>query len=130
MANSSAGSWSSSTPTNITTITTAATTTATSSATTANVTISNATWSPVPTVTFPTIDESLGITFLQDGEEVYRFSTDIEAVEAMVQWIFENTTGRFYSLGTSRWYFELKEDAVAFKLVFKGHKLVDDSKIK
>lgn len=84
--------------------------------------ITTSTWSPV---VFPEINESLGLVFMQDGEKVFSFSSDIEAIEAIIIWIFENTTGRFFALGTSRWYFELKEDAVAFKLAFKGHKLID-----
>lgn len=46
----------------------------------------------------------------------YTFSTDMERIDTMIKWLFENTTGRFVFLGTDRIYFECSADAMAFKL--------------
>jgi len=61
-------------------------------------------------------DKDKNMSLVHNSEEIYRFSTDIERIEDMIKWIFENTTGRFYVLGTDTIYFENEEDAVAFKL--------------
>ena len=51
-----------------------------------------------------------------NGEDVYSFSGDINRVEKMIEWLYDNTTGRFTFLGTENIYFENSEDAMAFKL--------------
>ena len=59
-------------------------------------------------------DKALGFTY--NRKTMYTFSTDLERIESMIEWIFENTTGRFFALGTDTYYFEFEEDAMAFKL--------------
>lgn len=44
------------------------------------------------------------------------FVCNIEKVDIMIGWLFDNTKGRFVILGTNTLYFEKDEDAVAFKL--------------
>ena len=61
-------------------------------------------------------DKDKNMSFAYNNKEIYRFSTDIDRIENMIEWIFKNTTGRFYTLGTDTIYFENEEDAVAFKL--------------
>lgn len=51
-----------------------------------------------------------------NGEDVYSFSGDIDRVEKIIEWLYDNTTGRFTFLGTENIYFESSEDAMAFKL--------------
>lgn len=51
-----------------------------------------------------------------NGEDVYSFSGDINRVEKMIEWLYDNTTERFTFLGTENIYFESSEDAMAFKL--------------
>ncbi len=48
----------------------------------------------------------------------YNFSTDMDRIDEMINWLFENTTEQFVLLGTDRIYFESSEDAMAFKLVW------------
>jgi len=48
----------------------------------------------------------------------YGFSTDMNRIDEMIQWLFENTNERFVLLGTDRIYFESSADAMAFKLVW------------
>lgn len=56
------------------------------------------------------------ITFHWNGEDVYSFSLDIDRIETMIEWLYDNTTERFTFLGTENIYFESSQDAMAFKL--------------
>lgn len=56
------------------------------------------------------------ISFIDNTNECYRFSTDIERIDKMIEWLFENTDERFVLLGTDKIYFESEVDAMAFKL--------------
>ncbi len=56
------------------------------------------------------------LTMQYNGEDVYSFSGDIDRVEEMIEWLYDNTTERFTFLGTENIYFESSEDAMAFKL--------------
>lgn len=60
--------------------------------------------------------EPMMLTMQYNGEDVYSFSGDIETVEEMIEWLYDNTTKRFTFLGTENIYFESSEDAMAFKL--------------
>lgn len=48
----------------------------------------------------------------------YGFSSNVERIDKMIEWLFENTKDRFVLLGTDRIYFESSADAMAFKLVW------------
>ena len=48
----------------------------------------------------------------------YGFSADMERIDEMIAWLFENTSERFVLLGTDRIYFECSADAMAFKLTW------------
>ncbi len=50
------------------------------------------------------------------NKKVYGFSTDMDRIDEMIEWLFENTLERFVLLGTDRIYFESSADAMAFKL--------------
>lgn len=52
----------------------------------------------------------------EHGKACYKFSTDMDRINKMINWLFENTSARFVLLGTDRIYFESREDAMAFKL--------------
>ena len=56
------------------------------------------------------------LTMYFNGEDVYSFTADIDRVEKMIEWLYDNTTERFTFLGTENIYFESSEDAMAFKL--------------
>lgn len=58
------------------------------------------------------------LTMQYNGEDVYSFSGDIDRVEEMIEWLYDNTTERFTFLGTENIYFESSEDAMAFKLMW------------
>ncbi len=60
--------------------------------------------------------EPMMLTMQYNGENVYSFSGDIDRVEEMIEWLYDNTTERFTFLGTENIYFESSEDAMAFKL--------------
>lgn len=61
-------------------------------------------------------DNNFSMDFTYRSETKYTFSTDIERIENMIDWLFNNTRGRFFVLGTDTIYFENEEDAMAFKL--------------
>jgi len=50
------------------------------------------------------------------GKMIYKFSVDMDRIDEMIEWLFENTLERFVLLGTDRIYFESSADAMAFKL--------------
>ena len=52
----------------------------------------------------------------EHGRIQYGFSADMERINEMIEWLFENTKERFVLLGTDRIYFECSADAMAFKL--------------
>ncbi len=56
------------------------------------------------------------LTMYFNGKDLYSFTADIDRVEEMIEWLYENTTGRFTFLGTENIYFENSEDGMAFKL--------------
>ena len=60
--------------------------------------------------------EPVMLTMQYNGEDVYSFSGDIDRVEEIIEWLYDNTTERFTFLGTENIYFESSEDAMAFKL--------------
>lgn len=60
--------------------------------------------------------EPVMLTMHFNGEDVYSFAGDIDRVEEMIEWLYDNTTERFTFLGTENIYFESSEDAMAFKL--------------
>lgn len=60
--------------------------------------------------------DPLILTMAFNGADVYSFSGDIDRVEKMIEWLYDNTTERFTFLGTENIYFESSEDAMAFKL--------------
>ena len=47
-----------------------------------------------------TTPEPVMLTMQYNGEDVYSFSGDIDRVEEMIEWIYDNTTERFTFLGT------------------------------
>ena len=63
-----------------------------------------------------TTPEPVMLTMQYNGEDLYSFSGDIDRVEEMIEWLYDNTTERFTFLGTENIYFESSEDAMAFKL--------------
>ena len=63
-----------------------------------------------------TAHNSKMISMNYNGEDIYSFSLDIDRVEKMIAWLYDNTTERFTLLGTENIYFESSEDAMAFKL--------------
>ena len=56
------------------------------------------------------------LTMSFKGEDTYSFTADIDRVEKMIEWLYDNTTERFTFLGTENIYFESSEVAMAFKL--------------
>lgn len=57
-----------------------------------------------------------GFNFTDNDVTKYVFSLDIDRIDDMIKWLFDNTEDRFVMLGTNTLYFENKLDAVAFKL--------------
>ena len=53
---------------------------------------------------------------LANGDRIIVFSRDLDRVDKMIEWLFENTTHRFVVLGTDTVYFEDDEDAFHFKM--------------
>lgn len=53
---------------------------------------------------------------LANGDRVIVFSRNLERVNGMMEWLFENTKGRFVLLGTDTIYFEDDEEAFHFKM--------------
>ncbi len=56
------------------------------------------------------------LTMYHNGKDIYSFSSDIERIEEIIDWLYDNTTERFTFLGTETIYFESSADAMAFKL--------------
>jgi len=69
-------------------------------------------------IELPINDRTAGMSFNQDGEEKYFFTTDVEKYDEMIEWLFEYTAHRFTFLGTNRIYFEDKKDAAIFKIAW------------
>ena len=56
------------------------------------------------------------VCIVNDGKAEITFTPDQKRFDKLVQWLFDNTKGRFVFLGTNRIYFENEDDAIAFKL--------------
>ena len=61
-------------------------------------------------------DGPITLDLTYGGKAVYAFSGDMDRIEEMIAWLFENTIERFVLLGTDTIYFENSEDAMAFRL--------------
>ena len=53
-----------------------------------------------------------------DGDHMIIFTRDIERMDKMVEWLFDNTKYRFVILGTDTVYFEDNDDALLFRMTW------------
>lgn len=54
-----------------------------------------------------------------DGQAVAIFSgRNADRIDKLIEWLFTNTTGRFFLLGTETIYFENDDDATHFVLAW------------
>lgn len=60
--------------------------------------------------------ESNSDQIMANGDRVIVFARNLDLVDEMIAWLFDNTKKRFVLLGTNTIYFESEEDALHFKI--------------